>query len=102
MIDLHCDTILRLYSEKPEGNLLDTDCSVSIRQLEKIKALAQCFAIYTPPGDGRWQTMKDIYQRFCLEIERNSSFICHIHLTVIDEELCIFISNNICFLQCSL
>lgn len=75
MIDLHCDTILRLYSEKPDGNLLDTDCSVSIRQLEKIKALAQCFAIYTPPGDGRWQTMKNLYQRFCLETERNSSFI---------------------------
>lgn len=54
LIDLHCDTLWRLMDLEGEGDLLDNDCSVSIRKLESEGAMAQFFAcfVYRDAMDG--------------------------------------------------
>lgn len=54
LIDLHCDTLWRLMDLEGEGDLLDNDCSVSIRKLEREGAMAQFFAcfVYRDAMDG--------------------------------------------------
>ena len=46
LIDMHCDTLWRLTDLGGRGDLLENDGSVSLRLLEKEKALAQVFACF--------------------------------------------------------
>ena len=50
MIDFHADTMYRLWHEATDQNLQENSLSVSVNGLEKIGAMAQCLAIYTPPA----------------------------------------------------
>ena len=68
MIDFHADTIYRLWHEATDQNLQENSLSVSVRGLEKIGAMAQCLAIYTPP-QCTWSDMKAIHKRFVKEME---------------------------------
>ena len=68
MIDFHADTIYRLWHEATDQNLQENSLSVSVRGLEKIGAMAQCLAIYTPP-QCTWSDMKEIHERFVKEME---------------------------------
>ena len=68
MIDFHADTIYRLWHEATDQNLQENSLSVSVRGLEKIGAMAQCLAIYTPP-QCTWSDMKEIHKRFVKEME---------------------------------
>lgn len=72
MIDLHCDTIFRLETEKSNENLCHNSLSTSIEALEKIGARAQCFAIFTPPSPNPWQVMQSLYSRFEKEMGENA------------------------------
>lgn len=51
LIDMHCDTLTRLFEEKKGQNLQNTDCSISIPGMEKAWTLAQFFACFTCLGD---------------------------------------------------
>ena len=79
MIDLHCDTILRLQTEKDSGNLRHNSLSVSLEGLTEINAQAQCFALFTPmhehiPEGKRhlspWEILNELHDRFSTEMER--------------------------------
>lgn len=47
LIDMHCDTLMRLLEEKKGQNLENTDCSISIPGMKKAGTLAQFFACFT-------------------------------------------------------
>ena len=66
MIDLHCDTILRLMTEAPEATLTENPFSVSIPHLEAAGAKAQAFALFAP-------------------LEEDWSFLCRMHKRFVDE-----------------
>ena len=68
MIDFHADTIYRLWHDATDQNLQENSLSVSVNGLEKIGAMAQCLAIYTPP-QCTWSDMKAIHERFVKELE---------------------------------
>ena len=68
MIDFHADTIYRLWHEATDQSLQENNLSVSVKGLEKIGAMAQCLAIYTPP-QCTWSDMKAIHERFVKEME---------------------------------
>lgn len=68
MIDFHADTIFQLWKNDNAGNLYENSLSVSIKGLESIGALAQCFAIYTPPECG-WQEMNSIHEVFVSQMK---------------------------------
>lgn len=46
LIDMHCDTLLRLMDDRIPKNLMDNNCSVSIEKLKKAGASAQFFACF--------------------------------------------------------
>lgn len=46
LIDMHCDTLMHLI-KKPEQNLYETDCSISVPGMKKAGTLAQFFACFT-------------------------------------------------------
>ena len=76
MIDLHCDTILRLQTEKDSGNLRHNSLSVSLEGLTEINAQAQCFALFTPQeAEDRWAFMRSMHLRFEREVGDNSDLI---------------------------
>ena len=74
MIDFHADTIFQLWKNESAGNLYENSLSVSIKGLENTGALAQCFAIYTPPECG-WQEMHSIHEVF---VSKMKAFKDHI------------------------
>lgn len=47
LVDMHCDTLLRLLEEKKGQNLENTDCSISIPGMKEAGTLAQFFACFT-------------------------------------------------------
>ncbi len=47
LIDMHCDTLMRLLEEKKNQNLWNTDCCVNIPGMKKAGTLAQFFACFT-------------------------------------------------------
>lgn len=46
MIDLHCDTLLKLYDEPQMGDLYSNPWTVDVKKLKKAHSLVQDFAIY--------------------------------------------------------
>lgn len=74
MIDLHCDTALKLYELK-STNLYENDLQVDLVKLKKSHAMAQVFAFFInqreiPAGMRPFQYFSDIYAHFmaCLRM----------------------------------
>ena len=73
LIDLHCDTIMKLMEDRDRLELRKNDFSVDIEKLRKGNSLAQFFALYIDlENDGdpleRCLAMAD---KFYLELEKN-------------------------------
>ncbi|MFA5576831.1 MAG: dipeptidase [Tissierellaceae bacterium] len=76
VIDMHCDTILRLMDRKDLG-LLENDLSVDIGKLKKGKSLAQFFAMWIDLDkvENPLETCLRMIDRFYLELDKNSDSI---------------------------
>ncbi len=81
MIDLHSDTIYRLWEEGEERSLLSNDLMIDKARLEMGGVIAQCFALFVPMYDVRlkrdeakspWQILSELYGRFKTEIHKAS------------------------------
>ncbi len=76
MIDLHSDTIYRLW-EKPEETLLENSCMIDKAKLEKAGITGQCFALFTPMNESRkikkelsaWQVVNELHECFLAKIK---------------------------------
>lgn len=80
MIDLHCDTIMRLWEDGVGRNtLLSNSYSIDIERMEKAGTMAQCLAIYTPATNDRglsgWEAMQELHDLFISETARYSDRI---------------------------
>lgn len=75
VVDMHCDTILRIFDEG--GNLLENDFNIDLRKMSKGDYLLQNFAMFVNLGDNDDPLIKahrliDLYYQ---EIERNKDLI---------------------------
>ena len=76
MIDLHCDTIMKLYEDN-NSNLLENDFQIDLKRLQQNDFLLQTFAIFLDKNQypNRKETALHMYQRFIKELEKNSATI---------------------------
>lgn len=75
VVDMHCDTILRIFDEG--GSLLENDFNIDLRKMLKGDYLLQNFAMFVNLGDNddpltKAQRLIDLYYR---EIEKNKDLI---------------------------
>ena len=75
VVDMHCDTILRIFDEG--GNLLENDFNIDLKKMLKGDYLLQNFAMFVNLGDNvdpltKAQRLIDLYYR---EIEKNNDLI---------------------------
>ena len=77
VIDLHCDTILRLMEENNGDGLRKNRISIDLEKLRKGNALAQFFALYIDLMDKRdpLEMCLEMLDRFYQEIESNQEDI---------------------------
>ena len=47
LIDMHCDTLMKMTDQNEGGNLMENRCSVSIPHMKKAGTKAQFFACFT-------------------------------------------------------
>lgn len=78
IIDLHCDTVYRLWKEKSRESLDENSFSVDAKRMKEGGVSGQCFALFTPmnasaPDDGLdgWGRLCVLHDRFVSEIERS-------------------------------
>jgi membrane dipeptidase len=78
LIDLHCDTIYRIFTEDKKASLADNNFHVDIKKLKKSSSLAQFFALFldleeieTNPLDHTLAMLDRFYQ----ELEKNQDRI---------------------------
>ena len=71
IIDLHCDTIMKLY-ENPNSNLLENHFQIDLKRLQQKDFLLQTFAIFLDKQQypQRKKTVLHMYQRFIKELEK--------------------------------
>lgn len=76
IIDLHCDTIMKLY-ENPNSNLLENHFQIDLKRLQQKDFLLQTFAIFLDKRQypNRKETALEMYQRFIKELEKNAATI---------------------------
>ncbi|CAI3472251.1 membrane dipeptidase [Enterococcus cecorum] len=76
IIDLHCDTIMKLY-ENPNSNLLENHFQIDLKRLQQKDFLLQTFAIFLDKQQypQRKKTALHMYQRFIKELEKNAAAI---------------------------
>lgn len=76
IIDLHCDTIMKLY-ENPNSNLLENHFQIDLKRLQQKDFLLQTFAIFLDKQQypQRKKTALHMYQRFIKELEKNAATI---------------------------
>ncbi|MBM6936064.1 dipeptidase [Enterococcus cecorum] len=76
IIDLHCDTIMKLY-ENPNSNLLENHFQIDLKRLQQKDFLLQTFAIFLDKQQypQRKKTVLHMYQRFIKELEKNAATI---------------------------
>lgn len=79
MIDLHADTIFRLWEDGDKENLISNSYMIDQERLLKGGVSGQCFALFTPMYGVRierdrdkspWQIVNELHDRFLSEIER--------------------------------
>lgn len=77
IIDLHCDTILKLMDDKESLGLYKNDFSVDIEKLNKAGSAAQFFAlfIYLKSGRDPLEYCLEMVDKFYDEMDKNSSSI---------------------------
>ncbi|MEO5295426.1 membrane dipeptidase [Enterococcus cecorum] len=71
IIDLHCDTIMKLY-ENQNSNLLENHFQIDLKRLHQNDFLLQTFAIFLDKQQypQRKKTALHMYQRFIKELEK--------------------------------
>lgn len=76
IIDLYCDTIMKLY-ENPNSNLLENHFQIDLKRLQQKDFLLQTFAIFLDKQQypQRKKTALHMYQRFIKELEKNAATI---------------------------
>ncbi|KXG74902.1 dipeptidase [Thermotalea metallivorans] len=73
IIDLHCDTILRLMEDKKNLSLRKNDFQVDIEKLKKVNAMAQFFALYVDLGKETdpMESCLQMMDKFYTELDEN-------------------------------
>ena len=76
IIDLHCDTIMKLYENK-NSQLFENHFQIDLKRLQQNDFLLQTFAIFLDKNQypNRKETALHMYQRFIKELEKNSGTI---------------------------
>ena len=76
IIDLHCDTIMKLYENK-NSQLFENNFQIDLKRLQQNDFLLQTFAIFLDKNQypNRKETALHMYQRFIKELEKNSATI---------------------------
>lgn len=75
IIDLHCDTISKIYQDK-QINLRQNDLDVDLLRLKKNKVFVQCFAVFLPyPQENMFQRCLDMIDCYQQQISANSDLI---------------------------
>ncbi len=79
IIDLHCDTITKLFHEKK--SLYDNDCHLSIKKMLQSNYMLQCFAIFVHLNkqESPYQTCLTYIEHFKKEMQDNKEFIKQIY-----------------------
>lgn len=77
LIDLHCDTFLRLMEGKNGSDLYENNLNVDIKKLIKGKSLAQFFAMWLDlkNDSNPLETCLKMIDKFYMELEKNSDYI---------------------------
>ena len=81
IIDLHCDTILKIHGSKGETNLRKNDFHVDIEKLKKANSIGQFFAVFIEYNnlDEKYNNYFDLFlsmlDRLYFELEKNSDSI---------------------------
>ena len=85
MIDLHCDTILRLGKQ---DSLLSNSLSVDIPRMEANHFSTSCFALFVKADEvaSPWERVNELHDRFVVEMERSSKRIRQVRTTKEIEE----------------
>lgn len=76
VIDMHCDTISRLYDNK-QTNLRQNDFDIDLEKMIKGDYLLQNFAMFIPLGlsNNPEKDCLDLIDKYYLELEKNSDLI---------------------------
>lgn len=76
MIDLHCDTIMKLYENK-NSQLFENNFQIDLKRLQQNDFLLQTFAIFLDKKQypNCKETALQMYQRFIKELEKNAATI---------------------------
>lgn len=77
VIDLHCDTILRLMEDKEMLSLEENEFQVDIKKLKHGYSLAQFFALYVDLNEKKdpMETCLEMLDKFYLELTKNQETI---------------------------
>lgn len=77
VIDLHCDTVMKLMEHKNSSNLRKNNFSVDIEKLEKGDVMAQFFALFVekPTVDNVFEHCMDMADTIHLELKNNEDKI---------------------------
>ncbi|KAB3532540.1 membrane dipeptidase [Alkaliphilus pronyensis] len=81
VIDLHCDTIYRLYMDKNKYGLKENPYHIDIGKLIKGNSIAQFFALYIDLLKAKelnhrpYEAANKLLKLFCSEVEKNSDVI---------------------------
>ena len=76
VIDLHCDTFLRLMEGKDNPGLYENNLNVDIKKLTKAKSLAQFFAMWINIKENNpLETCLKMIDKFYMELDKNQDHI---------------------------
>ncbi|WP_291572423.1 dipeptidase [Clostridium sp. UBA4548] len=77
VIDLHCDTVMKLMEGKEKVNLRRNDFSVDLERLQKSNSMAQFFALFIEKEyvENPFEFCMDMADRIHAEIKSNSEII---------------------------
>ena len=80
VIDMHCDTIMKLYHDQRDGKnteLRSSDCNISIEKMEKGDYLCQTFAMFVYLGgvENAFEICNEMIDVFYNELEKNQDKI---------------------------
>ncbi len=80
MIDLHCDTIMKLIDSPEKGDLYKNEWKIDIQKLQKGKSMIQDFALYVnlmehPDSYARYEAMRQVFMK---NVELYKNYLRHI------------------------
>ena len=95
VLDMHCDTITRLYEEYPNESLLENTGHIDLKKMQKGDYLLQNFAMFTNLGNTSKPFLKvnQYINYYYQEIEKypdffNLSIVIKIFLIIETKESC--------------